>query len=844
MVEPEHSWIDRAFGGGVAGAWRWDIQADEVTWSRSALEVLRDEDLGRTYAAFLQLVHPEDRDRVDATVLGSRSSGGRYSSEFRLAHDVERWIEARGHTVMDGERAVEMLGWLHDISTRKAAEDALVQLAEGVSGTQGGDFLWSLVEHLATVLGADFAFVGTFDPVSLRRVRSVTVWADGRRGENFEYDLDGTPCDEVLRGRACVHPGGVQQLFARDQLLADMGVDGYAATPMYGQTGELLGLLVVLWRGPIPDPRVAASALHIFGARAGAEFERQKIEARQRWGVELLARQQRALAELSRSPLWQTRDRNALLRKICELGAQTLATERISVWLFNADATQIVLVDLYEHSRDSHSQGLVVERDEALEYFLALEEDRVIAAADVRSDPRTRMLTQSYFVPHGIMSMLDAPIRLRGSTAGVICCEHVGVTREWLAEEESFVGSLADFASLAIDLDNRRALEEQLLQKQSLESIGRLAGGIAHDFNNLLTTISGSAELARIGLSRSQDIRQLLDDIRDSSQRAGELTSQLLGFARKRVIAPKVVDLNEVVRHADRMLERLIGEQVVLEVELEDPLWRVRLDPGQFEQILVNLALNGRDAMPEGGRLLIETTNQSLSHDYIRRHPELRSNEHVLLAVSDTGIGISKDALPRIFEPFYSTKPREQGTGLGLATCYGIVMQAGGQIYVYSEPGQGTTFKIYLPRTHEPLEPAAVKPEVRIRPDGDETLLLVEDDERVRRMAERGLQAFGYTVLVAATPSEALELVDTNADRIALVITDVIMPEMSGRSLASIISERLPETKALFVSGYTESSVVHHGVMEQGAYFLPKPFTPTILAAKVREVLDEEAHSS
>jgi nitrogen-specific signal transduction histidine kinase len=390
-------------------------------------------------------------------------------------------------------------------------------------------------------------------------------------------------------------------------------------------------------------------------------------------------------------------------------------------------------------------------------------------------------------------------------------------------------------------LSNRRKLEEQLLQKQSLESIGRLAGGVAHDFNNLLTAISGSAELAQSTCedlpktTERQEIDELLGEVLEASGRASELTSQLLGFARKRVIQPRVIELNEVVQRAERMLRRLIGEDVVLRTKLAPELWKVCVDPGQFEQILMNLAINARDAMPEGGHLLIETGNVSLSPAH--RHGTVAPAEHVLLAVSDTGCGIAKEILPHIFEPFFTTKDRGRGTGLGLATCYGIVAQAGGHIYAYSEVDKGTTFKIYLPptdRATQPLESDRIGRE----PEGSETLLLVEDDVRVRQMAARGLSRFGYRVLTASTAREALGVAEACSNQIALMITDVIMPEMSGRQLAERVGKLYPTMRVLFVSGYTENSVVHHGVLEPGIHFLPKPFTTRLLAQKVRNLLE------
>ncbi len=832
-------WTGRALRLGSAGAWRLDVATGAVELSASALKLLRFA-TKPTESGLLALVHTDDRDRVNSALQLSLRTGQQFSSEFRSSSSPQHWFEASGRVVKRGGKPVSVLGWLHDVSSRRNSEHALVQIATQVSNTHGEEFLKALVEQLATVLKADYAFVATISEATPRHVRSVALWADGQHADNIEYHLDHTPCDEVISGNVCVHPNNVQERFDQDQLLKDMGIEAYAGVPIFGQHGAPIGLLVTLWRQPVADSRLAESALKIFGPRAGAEFERMAAEARRERGAALLARQKDALAELSQSGLWQTGDRDALLKQIAEVGTRTLGVDRVGVWLFDQERTKLTLVEMYEQSRSAHSSGAELPRDGAEAYFSALGANRVIAAHDAHTDPRTSEFSEAYLKPNNISSMLDAPIRVHGSTVGVVCCEQVGPRRQWLPEEESFSGSLADFSGLAIDLSEKRILQEQLLQKQALENIGQLAGGVAHDFNNLLTAIVGSAETAKDSLDKPDEVRNYLEEILEASRRASELTSQLLGFARKRVITPRVADLNEVVLRADRILRRVIGEDILLETKLEPSVWRVLVDPGQFEQILVNLAINARDAMPNGGRLLIETANQVLSPDYVRRHPSSSPTEHVLLAVSDTGSGIPKDVLPHIFEPFFTTKEKGRGTGLGLATCYGIVMQAGGQIYAYSEPNQGTTFKIYLPRTRREHEELPEQP-APTRTHGREVVLLVEDDPFVRRVAERSLNKYGYSVLVASRPSQALELARAHRGEIALMITDVVMPEMSGRQLSAQIAEILPNAKTLFVSGYTENSVVHHGVLERGLHFLPKPFSPSGLAEKVRQVLDAQS---
>jgi len=395
------------------------------------------------------------------------------------------------------------------------------------------------------------------------------------------------------------------------------------------------------------------------------------------------------------------------------------------------------------------------------------------------------------------------------------------------------------FISVIQDITQRKNLEEQYRQAQKMEAVGQLTAGIAHDFNNLLTSINGFAELVQLQLSPNDPLNKMVGRILTSGQRAASLVSQLMAFSRKQIINPKVLDLNEVVKHIDKMLQRIIGEHIDLQTTLSPELWPVEVDPTQFEQVIVNLAVNARDAMPDGGSLIIETTNTVLDERYAATHFQVEAGEYVQLSVSDTGIGISKEVQDRIFEPFFTTKAVGQGTGLGLATIYGIVKQNKGSVWVYSEVGQGTTFKIYLPRTEE-AGPVPVHSEAPIEiPTGNETILLVEDEEQVRNLIAEVLQMQGYTVLEARDGREALQLVAQHRDTIDLLLTDVVMPGTGGKVLADQLSRSQPKLKVLYMSGYTDAAIVHHGVLDSGVAFLQKPFTPRALARKVRAVLNE-----
>jgi len=393
--------------------------------------------------------------------------------------------------------------------------------------------------------------------------------------------------------------------------------------------------------------------------------------------------------------------------------------------------------------------------------------------------------------------------------------------------------------SLRAEIQERQSLQEQLVQSQKMESLGSLAGGIAHDFNNLLTGMLGYAELAQMKLPSDSPVQADLDEIRQSAERAASLTKQLLTFARKEVVEPKVVDLNELAGGLVKLIRRLLGEDIELVTLLGDELGRVQIDPGQFEQVIVNLAVNARDAMPKGGKLVIETHNMALDEPQEAHRAVLAPGDYVVLSVSDSGCGIGKEIQPQVFDPFFTTKEKGKGTGLGLSTCYGIIRNSGGYIWIYSELGIGTTFRIYLPRVDE--VPMAIRPEPERLSGGrsGETVLVVEDEDSVRAIATVALRAAGYQVLEATNGEHALRVLADYDSPVDLVVTDVIMPAMNGRELAAALKIIRPESKILYTSGYTDDSMVLQGVLTHNLAFLQKPFTPRKLAQKVRDVLDQ-----
>ncbi len=448
----------------------------------------------------------------------------------------------------------------------------------------------------------------------------------------------------------------------------------------------------------------------------------------------------------------------------------------------------------------------------------------------------------------GYRGLLTVPAKIGDRVVGVLSFL---TTREegFSAEDMAIATAFASHAAIALEnsrllLESRRAYDElaetqgQLEQAQKMDAVGRLAGGVAHDFNNLLTVILGRTDILLHPLPPEDPMRRGIELIQRTAGRAADLTRQLLAFSRKQVLEPVVLDLGAVTTDMKDMLGRLIGEDIALLTTPTPGLGQVKADRGQIEQVIMNLAVNARDAMPQGGRLILETANVDLDDEYVRRHVGARPGAHVMLAVSDTGAGIPREIQGQIFEPFFTTKEPGKGTGLGLATVYGIVKQSGGYIEVDSEAGRGTTFRIYLPR----LDAAPVTVDRSVRPTiaagGTETILLVEDEEGVRELARDILRASGYTVLEARNGAEALLLCERHQGPLDMLLTDVVMPRMSGRELAERLAPLRPDLSVLYMSGYTDDAVIRHGVLRAGTAFLQKPFTPAALVQRVRETLD------
>jgi two-component system cell cycle sensor histidine kinase/response regulator CckA len=475
---------------------------------------------------------------------------------------------------------------------------------------------------------------------------------------------------------------------------------------------------------------------------------------------------------------------------------------------------------------DQETLGFLAVNEAAVKtYGYSREEFLGMTLRDIRPPEDVPKLIEAVLAPTDALT--EGPWRHRKKDGSILMVE--------ISEHPLVFGGRDAYFVMPNDVTERLKLEIQFRQAQRLESVGRLAGGIAHDFNNLLTVINGYSEMVLADLPAGASTRDSILQIREAGERAAGLTRQLLAFSRQQVIEPAVLDINAVINDTLKLLRRLIGEDVNLVTRLDPDLGHVVADAGQLQQIIMNLAVNARDAMPGGGTLLIETSNTAFDETYLATHPEVRLGSHVMLAVTDTGVGMTPEVQAKIFEPFFTTKDIGKGTGLGLATVYGMVKQSGGWIWVYSEPGRGTTFKVYLQRTDEPL--SRMRTPVPAGLHGNETILVVEDQSDLRALAIAALSRYGYSVHGAGSGNDALAFCRDFQNPIHLVLTDVVMPDMNGRELAGRMAALRPDTHILYMSGYTANVIVHHGVVDDGVAFLQKPFTPESLAAKVREVL-------
>ena len=721
--------------------------AYETLWGRSRTS-LYEEPL-----SWLDVVHPEDRERVrDRLHLQAE---GLWDEEFRLLLDdgTERWVRSRTSPVRNEEgRVVRVAGVASDITPLKRAREVALRSREELR-----EVLERIPVAVAIHQEGRILYVNAAGLVYL--------------GAEHLHDVLGRDAMDL------VHPEDLALSQERMQRMAETGV---------------------------PEPPVEVRIRHSSGA--WRTLLSAPVRTIQFGGLpaQLLV-------------VWDITEQRRVEAALAE------SQERYST-VFASSGVGILVMD---------EEARVLDANPALRSTLgwAAELSPDLSVRDlVHPDDTREGRTLWDELVRGELDRYDREVRLRRQDGTYAWCHvHVSAVRD--KEGRLTVVAVVD------DISEQKRLEEQLRLSQRIESIGRLAGGVAHDFNNIITVIQGHSDLLLGEVNEGNPLRADILQIRAAADRAAALTRQLLAFSRRQVLQPRVADLNTVVLGMEPMLRRLIGEDVELVFELSDVLGLVRADPGQIEQVVLNMVVNARDAMPRGGRLTLGTHDRTFDEGFVRANPGSVPGPHVGVTIRDTGHGMDEDTVGLIFEPFFTTKEPGKGTGLGLAMSYGIVKQSGGYILVQTEPGRGTTFSIYLPRVEED-EPEA-SPELEPRDaSGEETILLVEDEPMVRELSRRALQGRGYTVLTAEDGEAALVAAGAHRGPLDLLLTDVVMPRMGGREVAERLRQRLPGLRVLYMSGYTDDAVVRHGVIEESAPFLQKPFTPDELAGKVREVLD------
>jgi two-component system cell cycle sensor histidine kinase/response regulator CckA len=713
----------------------------------------------------------------------------RFEYQLRRKNGTKIWVSENARVVRDkAGDVVAYEGTMEDITDLKRAEmerQVTFEIIRSVNVTDNlDDLLYLIHQALKKVLYAENCFIALYEPSS----------------EMFHFpffvdQFDQAPPPQQV-GRSCtahVYRTGKAMLIPQkvfDQLATQGDV-------------ELVGTPSPSWLGaPLRTPAETIGVLVVQHYENGEAYTERDLEFLASVGGQIALAIERKRAEE------KIRDSEARLRVLVEQLPAALWTVDKNLCFTSAVGAGLARLGL----KPNMVGGLSL-----FEYFDTTDSTFVPIAAHRRA-------------------VGGEPLTFHSEWKGGSYTCHVEPLR-------SSDGELQGAICMALDITDRKQLEEQLRQAQKMEAVGRLAGGIAHDFNNLLMVIQGYADLLAERLPEGNPLRRNAEQIQTASQRATSLTRQLLAFSRKQMLAPKVLNVQAVVADMEKILRRLIGEDVQLETSSAPDLGLVKADRSQIEQVILNLAVNARDAMPEGGRLTIETANAELDASFAHPPAVLAPGKYVMLAVTDNGCGMDTETQTHIFEPFFTTKEKGKGTGLGLATVYGIVKQSGGYVWVYSEPGRGTSFKVYLPRIEEETAVPSLEPppQFRATPRGSETVLLVEDEKGVRELAREYLQMIGYNVIEAENGYAALELASMHAGKIHLLMTDVVMPGISGRELSERVKTVRPEIQVLYMSGYADQAVVHHGILKSDAVLLQKPFTLSALALKLREILGCES---
>ena len=741
-------------------------------------------------SSIIDLLHVNDADGVRERLRDlSASGGGKFAGRCRLRSKDDSWrwfdVEARDHTNLPAvEGIVVNFRDVTGLHRMEAERQVISEIVHALNETANLDeLLRSIHQALKKVLYAENCFVALHDP----------------KGDAFTFpffadQVDVAPAPQKV-GRSCtafVFRRGSPMLISQNEF------DRLAAE---GEV-ELVGSPSPSWLGvPLKTPTATIGVLVVQHYHSENAYDIRDLEFLSSVGGHIALAIERRRSEEA-------------LRKNEEMFRLLFSYNPLPTWVIDKETRRFLEVN-----------------DAAVrQYGYSLNEFKSMSVLDLRpEEERARYLEQLKQIPNE--GHYHGHWKHRKKDGKVIQVETISHELEYAGRRVRLV--------VTQDISERQLLEQQLRQSQKMEAVGRLAGGVAHDFNNLLMVIKGHTELLVNVLPLSEHYSRKIEQIDPAADRASALTRQLLAFSRLQVLQPHVMNLNDVVEEMGRLLPRLIGEDIELVIRSSEDLGAIRADASQMEQVIMNLAVNARDAMPAGGRLLIETSNAELDSTYNAVHPVVRQGRYVLLAVSDTGTGMNAETQAHIFEPFFTTKPQGKGTGLGLSTVYGVVKQSGGFIWVYSEVGRGTSFKIYLPRVDQPVERIGTAPTVSEAPRGTETILLAEDEQDVREVAREFLESGGYTVIEARDGAEALKRVEKYEDAIDLLVTDMVMPGMTGQELSTRLLQSRPEIRVLYMSGYSERAAVDFARGDSSMRLLAKPFSRWALLRAVHEILKQ-----
>jgi PAS domain S-box-containing protein len=801
---------------------------------------------------------------------------------------IKRFHNSSVSLIRDSEgKRIGFRGIIRDITDYKLAEEALYREEEEARGLARENAIMAEMSRIiSSSLEIDEVYerfaeevrkLIPFDRIVINNIDAekgtvINVYMAGKgvvdRKVNKIYPLEGSGNAEMVRAQSTllIQTEDFDEYRDRFPMLLSTFQSGFRSimnVPLFSK-GRIIGGLLLRSYTPYAyterDVRLAEKiGNQISGAIANAQLFTEQKQAedalrRSEESSRRLAQETAVMAEIGRI-ISSTLDINEVYGPFAEKVREIIPFDRITIHTINFRDNTMQTAYITGLSVPSRLQGSIIPLAGTFaEMVLRTRKPMLTRLEDLKKVTDTFPNLLSNFEA-GIRSLMGIPLISKNDVIGIL---HLQSTKlDAYAEKDlrlaervgnQIAGAIANaqlFSERKRAEEERSALQEQLRQSQKMEAVGKLAGGVAHDFNNLLTVIHGYSELLLNSLDQNSRLRQDVLEIMNASERASSLTRQLLAFSRKQVLQPKVLDLNAHVSNMDKMLRRTIGEDIELVSLLAENLGRIKADPGQIEQVILNLVVNAKDAMPNGGKLTIETANVVLDESIAHSRIGVTPGRYVMLSMSDTGSGMTPEVKERIFEPFFTTKEKGKGTGLGLSTVYGIIQQSGGNIWVYSEPGVGTTFKIYLPTIEEgkeSLRPASIPAKST---QGFETILLVEDEEMVRKLASTVLQKNGYTVLEASNGEEALRIVqEQNGNPIHLMVTDVVMPGMSGRQLADRLLPLRPEMRVLYMSGYTDDAIVHHGVLDPGIAYIQKPFAPDAFASKVRQILDGRSPST